>query len=153
MTRQFDDATPQKRIDSLDRRHDCAYESGGLRCRYAGTIGDGTNGGGACYCRTHSRHRGTLFAQQALEASQSYRPPVVEDDPCLDPDSWLARNFPMRPGELRRDYNRRCKVYALAMLGRLRVKPVVGFVSADAALERTGSARRMREPGEDLVEL
>lgn len=127
----------------------CDYQSGALRCKYPGTIGLSTLGGRPLYCRIHIRERGTLIAQQALEASQNYRPPVIDDDPCDDPNSWLARNFPMRPGESRHEYNQRCKAYALAMLGRLRVKPV----AVPPRAVSFGEPERMREPGEDLVEM
>jgi hypothetical protein len=136
--RQFEDKPDNPHRRAEDRNsHDCAYQVGEMRCQYPGAISLNTTGGGPYYCRVHIRERGTLFARQALEASQGYRAPVVAED-----TSWLDENFPMQPGESRQEYCERCRAYALSMLGTFRPKPVVNTEPA-----------RIREPGEDLVEM
>lgn len=130
-------------------RHDCSYESAGQRCRYPGAISLGTTGGGPWYCRVHARERGSRFAQQALEQSQSYRAPVVEENL-----TWLAEKFPMQAGESRGGYNARSRAYALSMLGTFRAKPVAGPPRAvNTEPVRIRQADAVREVGEDAIEV
>lgn len=143
MTRQFEDSRPHRRAEDVNRDYDCGYESGGLRCRYPGAIGHGGLGGGPCYCRSHIRERGTLFAQQVLEQSQSWRAPDPEHEHDVKMQAWLDENFRMRLGESGHDYAMRCKVCCLSMMNGFRIKP----------MHDPAPVGRMREPGEDLEEL
>ena len=124
-----------------DNDRTCAYQSNGLRCKFPGAISHGILGGGPWYCRIHIREGGNALAWQCLEQSQRYqakRPP--EDD--LEGLTWLTENFPMHPDETRQEYNLRCRAKAMSALKGFRPKPVLDTEPG-----------RMREPGEDLVEL
>ncbi len=140
MTRQFEDDKPHRRSEDHSSR-DCAYESNGLRCKYPGANSHGILGGGPWYCRIHIREGGNALAWQCLEQSQTYRQPRPPEDD-LKEFTWLAENFPMRHDETRQQYNQRCRDKALGTLKGFRVKAVVN-----------SGPVRMREPGEDLVEL
>ena len=127
----------KKRVDTQPFDPRCAYENNAERCRYPGSISAGTLGGGPWYCRVHIRERGTQFARQALDASQSYRePPPVTPGDLLNDDlkelTWLTENFPMNPGETRQEYNMRCKEFALSNLRKFSIKPVVSNAPAKA---------------------
>lgn len=132
----------QRRLDD-GNSYACSYESNGMRCRYPGAIGFGGLGGGPLYCSTHIRERGTRFAQQAMEQSQSWRAPDAEHDHDVKMQAWLDQHFPLRSGESGHDYAMRCKVYCLSMMQGFRIKTMHDPVSP----------QRMREPGEDLDEL
>ena len=120
-----------------DENHNCAYHETHLICRYPGAISEGTNGGGPWFCRIHARDRGSMIASQVLRASQTWfvNPPV-------DDTSWFDENLPRQAGETQHDYNFRCRDHALSMLKGFRPKPVLDT-----------QPKRMREPGEDAVEL
>lgn len=122
----------------MTENHNCSYQEGSLRCAYPGAISEGTTGQGPWFCRIHARDRGSLIASQVLRASQKWQP-----KPAVDDLSWLAENYPMRPGESRHDYNLRCRDYALSMLKGFKPKPMAGY----------SAPVRQREPGEDMVEL
>ncbi len=140
MTIKIDDDQPHRRSADHSSR-DCAYESNGLRCKYPGAGSHGILGGGPWYCRIHIRDGGNAIAWQCLEQSQHSRTPRPPEDD-LKPLTWLAENLPMHPGETRQQYNLRCREKALGTLKGFRVKAVVNT-----------EPQRMREPGEDLVEL
>lgn len=114
----------------------CCYESGGLRCRYPGNNSHSILGGGPWYCSVHIAEMGTRFARQAVDESQSWRPPEPAE---LDPrtDAWFLENFPVMAGETKHEFALRCQAHCRSMLKGFRFKPVVS----------------MREPGEDEQEL
>lgn len=139
MTRQFEDDKPQRRAD--DRvGYNCEYRNGGLSCKYPGTTALQT--GGTCYCRVHIRDKGNLIAQQALEKSQTWRAPDVEREHDAKVQAWLDERFPRRVLESDHDYAMRLKEHCKAMLGGFKLKLVTD-----------PPPQRMREPGEDMVEV
>jgi hypothetical protein len=148
MTRQFEDNPPRRRAE--DHNHDCAYESGGLRCGYPGAIGHGVAGGGPMYCRTHIREQGNHIARQAIEWSLKYRPPSYEIDTRNDP-TLVALGMAQRDGESDHDHAMRCQGWCMARLKRFRFMPVVD-AAAPGADWPLPPPQRMREPGEDLDE-
>ena len=129
---------PHRRADDRDS-HDCAYQTGSMRCRFPGSISHGTNGGGPWYCRVHARELGNQIARQCLQESQTYREPRPPEDD-LKEFTWLAANFPMRAGETRQAYNLRCRTKSMG--AGFEMKRMVN-----------SEPTRMREPGEDMCEL
>lgn len=143
-----DEGEPRRRADDPPVRDDrCCYEASGLRCRYPGNHSLGVLGGGPWYCSVHIANMGTHFARQAVDESQSWRPPdPVELDPRTD--AWFLANFPVLPGEDKREFALRCRAHCLTMLNGFRFKPVMHM----ALGHPVAPGHPVREPGEDEQE-
>lgn len=51
----------------------CEWDSGGVRCKYPGSLTTNTHEGGPYYCRHHFGCDDPIFAADVVEASQDYR--------------------------------------------------------------------------------
>lgn len=87
---------------------DCAYEAGGLRCRYPGGVSRSAKG--PYYCRWHYYCDDPAEGERLVRESQAYRRPNEEAEFAAEIDESLMRlGLTRRDGESRAEHLQRLR--------------------------------------------
>lgn len=125
----------EKQVD-----HQCAYEIGGERCRYPGTMSLSTLGEGPWFCRWHFQCESPVMGEKVLQDSRSYRQLDVKG--YRNPEADIAAQKAV--ADANRSAAKFCRERGLETRQQM-----LEFMQARSVMGSKIAVNQAREPGED----